>query len=417
MSPVRQAGFAAVMLAICGCTRPNPAFDPDASASQASDSDAMGSTSEPTSTTTDATDATTEDPTSITSDTSAGPTTEDPTDDPTTGPETDTDTDTETTDTGEPIEPDCWDADLHSWTITELPDGNLGINPADPWISPDGLELYYIAGPTGDQDPPQVRRIFHSTRMSRDELFVNGSKLAEWPSLNLRTAYPNSNVPGELLLSLDYDLYMSVRQDNVWLLPEILDNLSTPWGDPNKPPYVPENIIAQESINRLTEDGSRLMFVRQDGAINPDLNSPVGQFYEALREPYPVAGTPFAAPTPTVLPQALLTPYPHPILCPALSPDGRFLLFSSPYPDEVPMAPEQQYDILRTQVITRPDVDSPWSQEILQIDEFSIPEWQVCPTSITRDGCEVVFGRFLMANSPNPDTNRFRIFIATREPV
>ncbi len=396
----------------------NPAFQPNAGAT--------GSASDPGTTTDDPTtdDPTTDDPTTTTT-TTEGPTTDVPTtDDPTTEDPTETDSDTSTdTDESEsdtdPVVLDCWDSDVTQWEVTQILDAELGINPADPWISPDGLELFYVAGQGGDQTPPQERRAYHSTRASRDELFTVGDMIAEWPNTNFRAAYPVSNVPGELLVSLDYDLYASVFNTNFnnWTEPALLESLSTPWFNPNDPPWTPENQATQESISRLTEDGGLVMFLRQDGLENPTLGAPAGQFYEALRDPNPDPGTPFSTPEPTVLPDALLYPYPHIMVCPALSPDGRTVIFSSTYPDLVPMDEVDQRDALRPLVMTRPDITEPWDDEITAIDMLREEHWQICPTAITRDGCELVYIRWLMAGSLPQETDRTRIFIATREPT
>ncbi|MGB1276173.1 MAG: hypothetical protein ACPG77_10525, partial [Nannocystaceae bacterium] len=336
--------LATIAVVLCGCTRPNPVFD-EGSEGQTT-TIGTPTTGTPTTagpvttqpeTASSTQDATTVDPTLATT---VDPTTMVPTSDTDSESDTESESESESQPSGE-----CWDADPTQWVITEIVDADLGIKPADPWITPDGFGLYYSAGSNLPEDPPQNRRIYFATRDSREELFITGDIVAEWPNFEFRTGSPSSVIEGELFVALDYDIYWSVKDEGVWKKPEVMP-LSIPYEDANLPPYDPINIPTRETLSRISEKGEVLMFSRQDGHINPETGVRVERFYEASRSPNSPAGTPFSEPFLSALPSFLADPYPHPILCPALSPDGRTLFFSSPYPEEVPQDPNERLDVL-----------------------------------------------------------------------
>ncbi|MCA9690612.1 MAG: hypothetical protein KC636_13465, partial [Myxococcales bacterium] len=354
----------------------------DASASSPTDATTDDGT---TSASNGTTDATTGEPSSTGVESTGSSTTGEPsgTDDPSdTG---------ESTDTGGAQT--CWGGDLHDWVIVQVADADLGQKPADPHISGDGLTLTYIAG---DGDVTGGRRPYKAFRVSVDAPFVTGALFAAWDGVPYQAAYPRLVGQEELILTMDDDLRSSLLVGNFWEQPEVLTELSIPWADPDLPPSHPDNVVTQESAQSLSEDGAIIVFQRTDGPENPQLGV-VNQFYEARRPADAPPGTKFGAPALTGVPSTLVEPYPYPLFCPTISPDGRAMFFSSSYPDELDDGGSEFWGgALKVQVITRPNVDSPWGAIINTIPELSLGDWQTCPSGVTADGCHLVIHRFLL---------------------
>ncbi|MCA9636115.1 MAG: PD40 domain-containing protein [Myxococcales bacterium] len=318
--------------------------------------------------------ATTGESTGLTSSSSSG--------DPTTGT------------TGGPA--DCWGMPIDSWTWTEIPDGNLGVGPHSPRISPDGYTLYYTAG---DPGRPHV-----STRADLDAPFVDGVPMVMWGSIDGNDHVAIRGAVGEMILSgkkmmgqPDVDVLVSVKGGN-WALPVSLVGVTTP---------------SQERSPTINEDGSRLIFERLSNDVNPVLGN-VWRFYEAKRKPDTPAGTAFQTATLMVIDGVTNDAYVHPTLCAALSPDGLRLFFGSSYPD--PINPADHVDALYINVVERDSLDAPWdAKTITRLTTLQEEGWQTCPHAITSDGCQISFGRFFFTLNQEPvPPDKVRNFLGKR---
>jgi hypothetical protein len=381
------------VLLVVACTRTNPAFD------------AAGGSGDPTTGTkgtTGTTGAASTGPQEVS--TGAAPTSEDTTTggttigaDPTDGITTTTTTMPDLPDdssTGAPA--DCWGLAPGVWdSVEELPDAQLGDAPSSPRITPGGLGLVYMAG------TPSGKRPHRSNRASLDEPFVVGKLLAAWPGLNFGLDHPSLlRGDAELILAgrpgFDDQLFVATWNGSLWSAPV-----------PMTPPIA---TLLHESIATFTEDGGRMIFQREDGPPNPDLNSASWRFHEASRAPDGPPGAPFDAPSAVVLPGISDDPnYNHINVCPTLSPDGLHLFFGSTFP--IVLTPNNQPDALNVFYTARAGLGQPWAppQEITQLREAT---WETCPSSVTRDGCTLVFHRFKFQMNPGD----YRIYLARRSP-
>jgi hypothetical protein len=123
------------------------------------------------------------------------------------------------------------------------------------------------------------KRPHRSNRASLDEPFVVGKLLAAWPGLNFGLDHPSLlRGDAELILAgrpgFDDQLFVATWNGSLWSAPV-----------PMTPPIA---TLLHESIATFTEDGGRMIFQREDGPPNPDLNSASWRFHEAS----PRAGRP-----------------------------------------------------------------------------------------------------------------------------
>ncbi len=387
------------------CVLPNPGFDPDTSASATlsttvdrgseGDSSPDDPTTDPgglvSSTDTDGTTGTTGTTgTGVTSGT-MGTTTSTETDD---GP-------TETaTDSGEAQ--DCWDAPADVWSVSPLPDAKLGIKPVSPHVSPDGLSLYYLAA----QSEGEERPIHKSTRASLDEDFKVGEPMVLWPGFP--HAFDHANVTlDETEIILAVMVGAQPRDVGVTALDEGVFAPPLPFvGAPN-------TLGHNEDIATVSEDGSRMIVQRDDGPGN-GLVPTTWTFVELERPAYPAPGTPFGAEKGVTI--SPITDVPgHVILCPAISPDGLHLFFGSTHP--LVLGPDSS-EVLRVFSTERATLDGPWESpvEITSLaDDDPNYDFETCPTSVTRDGCQLFVHRFQFGDVVKAEDS-YRIVVATRTP-
>ena len=96
-------------------------------------------------------------------------------------------------------------------------------------------------------------------------------------------------------------------------------------------------------------------------------------------------------------------------MCPTLSRDGVHLFVGVTFP--IVLTPNNQPDALNVFYTARAGLGEPWArpQEITQLREAT---WETCPSSVTRDGCTLVFHRFKFQMNPGD----YRIYLARRSP-
>ena len=309
-------------------------------------------------------------------------------------------------DTGEP--PECWGRAPTDWDeIVQILDLQLGVDPRSARLSPDGLTLFYIADPIG--------RPYVAERPSRDQPFVAGQPLNPLSGLaaDLGVDYPafrpDPRGLRELILSVGFPGDLYVAADPAWDAPTPLANLNL-W-----PPF-------QDSHPSLSEDGARLIFSRNDGPVNPDLGDgtvTVFNFYEATRPPGSPAATPFADPTLLAISYAdppKVENYAHYAPCTALAPDGRRFFFGSTFPD-VLADPATLVDALDIFFAERPALGEPFAPAV-ELALFHEHAWQTCPNSVSRDGCELIFHRFVLGGdmAVEPGEDKYKLYLARRAP-
>lgn len=379
------------------CVLPNPDFDPQATATAPSttvelDTDLSGSTSGDPETTSSTSPGTTS-PGTTEAEMTTGSTTGDTESD---GGSTEASDDTE--------EPQgCWGLPADEWSMSELQDAKLGWDPTSPHVSPDGLTLYYMAAPSeGDR-----RWIHRSSRASTDEPFAVGEPLVKWPSFLHEFGHPNVTLgETEIILAVTVgaqpnDLWYSVHDGDVFPPPAAFVGL-------------PNTIAYNEDIASISEDGARMIVQRNDGPAN-DLLSLTWSFVELERPPNPAPGTPFGEAKKVELPPITEVPG-HVTLCPTLSPDGLHLFFGSTYP--INPSPRESAEILRVFSTERADLNSPWDApvEITSVaDDDPNFDFETCPTSVTRDGCQLFIHRFQFGDAEKAEDS-YRIVVATRAP-
>lgn len=313
------------------------------------------------------------------------------TDDPTTTSSSSTTSSSTTTSetTGEP-QPDCWAQGVTGWPIAGVTvDAIAPDDPIDPYLSPDGLGLLYIGG--------DARRPYVTTRQSRTDPFPAGAAInQQWPAAPPYYHPALSFGIGELLLSDSQDILLAIFN---------------PFAQPGDDPYVLPQILGapvnlddfQDTHPRATEDGALLVIQRDDGPA-VDFLGKTWRFHQFERQA-PQIGDPFTG-------DVDVTPYLPPLgiaLCPALSPDGLHLFFTSIVtnnftPDEI-----DELDLYYTR---RPDRQSPWDPPEL-LPSLSGGNGITCATSVTRDGCSLAFYKFTTGDPPFVD----KPLLADRTPI
>jgi hypothetical protein len=310
-----------------------------------------------------------------------------------TEPSTTTDTTTTTTTTTDDTldlttdaPADCWQYGVQAWPNSgDQIVGLLDAVPASPYITPDGLGLYYIAA--------SARRPFLSLRPALDQPFPNGSQLALWSELTeFLPTNPVVILDGqEMLLSDGADIHYSAfagGPNDVFTAPLPLDD-------------VVNSADFNESVPSATADGRTLIVQRDDGPAVPPF-AVTWRFYQFDRAD-PKPGAPFTLTgerTPVVGTLGLA-------VCPTLSPDGLHLLFTSTAEPTIETATISAIDIYYA---VRPDRAAPWDtpQRVPGLDTGDdVP----CPVSVTADGCHLAY-----TSANILDVASLKLFLARRLP-
>jgi hypothetical protein len=265
--------------------------------------------------------------------------------------------------------------------LTQIDKAALG-NPGayEPRISGDGLTLTFVGG-----SPVQVP--YQATRASRAVPFAGATPLAGWPVAAATVQDFWIELGGtEILVTSpnkttnESDMFVSTLAGGQWSVPTTLGSgINSP--------------TATSSNHSVTEDGTLLVYARNDGPTIP-IAGKVWHLYQATRSAPVAPGTPFGAAT------ALLLPPPFgdsdELLCPVLSADGTRLLFSSTYPDVVTAANIDH--VLKVYYSTKTPTGWSVPVHVAQLDSATLG---TCPRSITADGCELYFDRFQFTSTTN----------------
>lgn len=376
---------------LAACTITNPLFDVASTGDQgtgdASSGDTGTSTTAPT---TGETGGSTHDPSvpttgDTTGDTTGGTTEGLTSDGSSTAITVSTGDTTGDTTTGEPA--GCWAQGADGWPLDGMPLNNFAdAAPVDPFITPDGLGLYYVAG--------NPRRPFLSTRADLGDPFPNGIQQALWGNdPAIVTAHPTAVLGGkELLFLSQFDVYTAKAGGNV---PNV-------FGLPV--PLSPPGTGGPEIKITATADSATVIVARRDGPLLPPFfPGPSDRFYQYERaklEP----GAAYAGGndvTPVVGKLGLA-------ICPTLSADGLHLFFGSTESD----APDANAIAAAVAIYytSRPDPSGPWATAKQIAIAHPGPE-VVCPSSVTADGCQLVFHRFGLGDPPS-----YSMYLAKRTP-
>ncbi len=380
---------------VMACTIPNPAFDL-ASTSGQSVSGSQSSGGEPTTMTpTSASEVTSLDPTVATTGGSTDHTTgmigttgmTGMTGMTSTTGTTGTDSSTGDGTTGEPA--NCWALDAGGWPLDGTPlNGFTAKNPRDPFITPDGLQLYYIAN-----ENPQ--RPYLSTRVGPGGPFPDGTALAIFDNdPSFIPAHPTVvNGGKELLFVSTDDVYSAAA----------IEGQPGKFGEPV--PLSPPGTGALESRITATADSKTLIVARRDGPkLLPFFPGNSDRFYQYQRVGL-APGAAYPGPGNDVSPKVGTL---NLTICPTLSPDGLHLFFGS---TEAAAIDEQSPgDAVAIYYSSRLDTGSAFVTAQPLAIKHSGPE-VLCPSSVTADGCQLVYHRFKTAE---PLT--YSMFIAVRAP-
>lgn len=380
---------ATILIALAGCTLPNPAYDEPTAGSAGLDT---GTSAAPTSATTGPPPTTgaastgssgpgaptgeaTTTAVAATSgtDTSTGP-------DATTGGSTDTG---EAGTTGAPAT--CWDHAIDAWPPATKLGGFADVSPVDPEISADGLSLVYVAGTDAN------RQLFRSSRAARHDPFPNGKPIALWN--DVAAGYPAFALGfEELLVAVDGEIRASKYKPG---------DVNDQYDDPL--PLANVNTGYAESHPNGVLDGTRLLLQRDDGPPTAGLRSSY-RFWEFRREP-PVALGDYSAGV-DVSPQV---PPLQVVLCPALAPDGLDLFFTSTQAGAFDK--ESASDVMRVFHTRRADLDAAWEAPTPLL---SIPSTGgvLCPSSVSADGCALTYVEFPYGMGDPP----YALYLSERDP-
>jgi hypothetical protein len=382
---MRSAACLALVLSACG---PNPAFDPNADG-DASGSAGPGSTSGPT-----------EAPPPGTSTGGSEGTVAGPTDDGATAPidestsstigtsgtsgETGTTTAAETdTTTGAPAS--CWDQPIDSWPPAVKLSGFSDASPSDPELSPDGLDLVYIAGTAANRQP------FRSSRAGPFMPFPNGAPIDLWGDADFAPGYPTFTLGvDEVVVASDDQLYAAAfkagNPNDQYGKLTLMDGVNTMFRESH-----PNGILA----------GTRLLFQREDGPPVADLMGSF-RFYEARRAA-PVALGAFGE----VVDVSPAMPPLQLVLCPALAPTGLDLFFIST--EEADIEFDSASEVMHIYHVRRADLDAAWGPST-RLDSIPSSGGVLCPSSVTADGCAFAYYEFQVADTDPP----YAMFLAER---
>ncbi len=138
----------------------------------------------------------------------------------------------------------------------------------------------------------------------------------------------------------------------------------------------------------ISADGSIAVYAKNDGVFSPYLSRPLYRLHELGRTPPVTPGAPFSEQGFIQLDSQTAT---DDIRSPVLSPDGKFLFFSSTYP-YLANGQVSQLDHAAT-IYVAPRTNLVWGSPV-QLSTFNSPTKQTSPVSITADGCEFYFRRY-----------------------
>lgn len=279
-----------------------------------------------------------------------------------------------TDDTGGPTS--CWQMGVEGWAPGQQLVSLLGLGPGSPTLLGDGLSLFYVADVS--------RRLWRVDRAGRDVAFAGGARQMVWGNL------PGFHIDHPALAFKGEELFFHYAMGE------------EPGAELQTALYNPDNVVdrysqpmsvldlmhsdAMDEIPSVTEDGRVLLVQRRDG---PDIAGfGTGWQFHQFRRGNPQPGAPWAL-------QAPMTPWNPPLqlaLCPALSPDGLHLLYTST--DAALLDEDAINNETGVWWSQRPSVDDAWGPPV-EVPGLSGEAGVPCPRAVTSDGCTLVYTRFM----------------------
>lgn len=257
-----------------------------------------------------------------------------------------------------PVE-SCWGSDAE-WNTDELDLADLGAPSPDALVlSPDGLTLWFAAG------PPEARVPYESSRPDRNANFGAGTPVAGWPA-EPSIAQPRlAHEVGKAIARVEGELWAALLDGGTWGGLESIkfEGLNGALSDPS-----------------LSSDGETLLFVHQELYEKTQ-----GLIWVPHMAQWPELSAPPSNATPLLLPTFQRA---HAQLCPAISPDSRHLLLGSSYPETWSSGIQGDLDIFSS------DATGIGWTEPERIPALSSTDLNACPTSMTSDGCSVIIRYF-----------------------
>lgn len=346
---MRWIWFGAVVL--CGCF-----FDPsEAEPSTSEETDDGGTESSGSTASGDATTTTTATSAMSSSATSSGPGSS--TSDGTTGSGS-------SSETGIPDPPtSCLDRD-RGWQITTVNLAGLaGETPRGLSLSPDGLQLYYAAGPEAATVP------YVAERFDRSSEFLGGQPVAGWDPSGGPVSQPRFGADAtQFVARVDLRIHVAKFQQGTWS-----PTVEVPLGLPD--------ILSDPGLDA---DGATLTFIHRETLEGDPVWAPYIVTSENLD------GS-FDTPERIEIPSMTLD---NAILCPFPTADASQLLFGGSFPETWDSGEQGDLDVFVA------DREGNGWGEARRLEALSHTDLQACPTSITADGCEVSLRYFAAPEDP-----------------
>jgi len=257
----------------------------------------------------------------------------------------------------------CWGSGV-PWNVMSIDlDSLAGQLPGSLTLSPNGLRLYYLAGPPGLRRPHRAERDFVGG------VFHSGAPLSGWSTAGTDLAQLRVAELGDrLIVRAGSDLGVSSASKGTW------DLLST--------------VTFEAGFEELTDPaidafGDEVVFARReelrDGGGEPTLIWALYQAAWPAESPAPVS------PERLVLPSFGLE---HAQLCPVLSPDGEHLFVGGSFPQTWDTSVSGDLDIFESV-----SEDGGWSTPN-RVESVSSAQQHACPVSVTDNGCELIVRYF-----------------------
>ncbi len=264
--------------------------------------------------------------------------------------------------TGSTSTQSCWGSD-EPWELEDLDILSLpGVNITSPSLSADGLTLYYAAGPSGQ------RRPYQSVRDDRSESFADGEGLDGWTNDPVDLAQLRLTISGRRLLArVGQRLHVAELRGAQWTTLQPVE-------------FGPG--FEQVTDPALDAAGDSLLFVRAE--VYDDEGEAIN-IWAPYSATWAMGDAAPSDPEPLQLPG--MQPL-HAQLCPALSPDGQHLILGGSFPETWLTGDSGDLDVFESE-----RMGGQWS-EPQRVPSLSSEIQNVCPMSITDDGCEATFRHF-----------------------
>lgn len=310
------------------------------------------------------------------------PTTSTSTGDETTSTSSTEDSGDSSDDTG-PVPVTCWEQGASGWMPGVGMMGLAGGDPDNGTLSGDGLTLYYVAD--------QTRRLYRAKRASRTDPFLGGQPEL-WPNFDdIRVDHPTATAGGVEIL---FHYWIG---EGMMATPGKRLKYTVAAVNPNDQYSGPENVNGlggqdgpNDEIPAISADGRVLLVQRRDGSDIPGFGP--GWAFRQYKREAPQPGSPWTE-------HGAVTPENGALnfaLCPALSPDGLRLLYTST--SEAVLTMQNVNNVMGVWSTQRTDVNSKFDPPV-ELAAYGEDGGISCPRAVTDDGCTLLYTRFAYGES------------------